>query len=688
MNLSRSVARLALLLGFWCAFNTARALPPPTDARLAALKKAAAHGEAEAQFQLGLLARENKDYSEGREEAKIWYLKAAKQGHARAQYELGRAYVEAISDECDRPLAEKWLTKAAAQGCGEAWVALGNLYAEGSALVVQDLPRARDCYRKAAAIGGREVCYELGEVYRRGHGGIAADWPKALEFYRRAAEQGHPEAQYTLGQLYQYGIGTAVDLAKAAHWYTQAGKQEHYWAEEKLGWFYEQGLAVAKNREQAIAWYKRSQKHGGYCRRGLLRLGDPEERDRPPNPADLPPPVTKDVEITLEPEKRDYDLDDLVIIGVHYRNVSKEAYTFWDGRAEPFKSVFDVKDERGNRLPNPYEHNGLIIHCGFCGSSGHDLVPGGTEVLRRTLNQCVRFPKPGTYTITTEDRVCRTKAGVAGVPNTNFIVKAKPITLKIRAADPRKRHKDIARLLRAYTQGEMFPEGMMEPAENFGDSTNILRRLAFYTEPTLLPIFVDFLTKEQDGSIAEDALRALPDRKAVLWELEQRLEHPELYDTLELLHSYVRLAGLDDYDFEGDFDRLDNWKREQEIYRKVREKALKLLHSDKDYRYAYLVPGLIGNNDDLFLIDYLILSRPSAELLSRCEWAMRKVNLGREHMPFLEKLLDAERGVRARDAAILQLVRLDRAKYLPWLQANREDFSEKLLKMLLEPADD
>jgi TPR repeat protein len=689
MSARFSLAGILLLLALLCTFHVASVAPPVSGQASARSqqdrKKAAGEGDAEAQFQLGVLAQQAPALAEGRRASLPWFRQAARQGHVRAQYELGLAYVSHSSEERHLPLAEKWLTRAASHGDAQAWLALGDLYAEGGPGVLQDLARAEECYLRAGAKGQHDVWYALGGVYLRGNGGITKDWPRAYHYYFKAANQGHRESQHELGQLYQYGIGTAVDLERAVHWYTQAAKQEDARAAEKLGWLYEHGIGLAADREQALAWYKQSDQLGGYCRTHRERLGDPE---LPAHPAteDHPVSITTDVEITLEPDKAEYTLDDLVIIAVRYRNVSKETYSFEEGHTGAFHQLFSVKNEKGEDLPDPYR-DPAPFQAGSFLSSTNVLKPGQSLVIQRTLNQGVHFERPGTYTVSTSQWVNLGKGGWSRDWAAVRKVEAKPITVKVRQGDPEKRRKDIDALVKAYRAEKGFPEGMTLPAEHFDTDVNILRRLVFYHEPTLLPFFLDELERERTGECPETGLRVLPDRAAVLRALEERLEHPEKYRTPELLHSYERLAGLAFDDWFGEPGRLDNWKRAKELEQRHQARILEMLHDDTQYRYGELAPGLLGGSDDLFLIDYVIRCRPNLDLIRRCAGALAKVNLARGHIPFLESLLKVKNDWDVTDAAILQLVRLDRDRYLPALKAHRDNFSPEIVKLLLEPAD-
>jgi len=690
MTSCHSLALIGLLMAVPCAFHglaTVRQTPGAERApSRQEVEKAAENGDAVAQYQLGMLLRGTGTGSEVEQVALPWLLKAARQGHVSAQYEVGRAYLDSWQKEQSYPLALKWLTRAAEKGLAEAWLALGNLHAVGGPGVLQDIARAQECYQKANEKGQSEVWSSLGGIYRWGHGGIAVDWPRSYGFYLKAAKQGHRDSQYILGQFHQYGIGTPVDLSKAVYWYTEAARREDKWAEEKLGWLHEHGIGVVKDPQQAVAWYRKSQQHNGGGTLHLWRLKDPETLKRwQSEPEQVQ--TTKDIEITLEPEKAEYELDELIVIAIQYRNVGKETYSFKEGHTGGFHYAFSVADEAGRGLPNPYADRRTFFGGSFM-SSIHVLEPGQKLVIKKTLNQGVHIEKPGTYTISTGEWVGRGKGGAHGDGIEKLEVKGKPITLKLRPADPEKRQRDIDRLVQAYHDGKAFPEGLSLPAEHFGGRLDILRRLVFYNEPKLLPFFLDALELDHGKVLAEAGLSALPDRPAILKALEGRLDHPEKYRTLDLLNTYFYLSGFRERDFFEEPGRLDDWKREAEITRKYNNKAMQLLIGDPSHQYGYLVPGLLGGSNDQFLIEYLIRCRPSLHLVRQCAGALLKVKLGREHLPFLESLLTVERDWGVTDAAILQLVRLDRSQFMPALKARRENFSPAIFKLLLEPPEE
>ena len=111
-----------------------------------AVRRAAAQGLAQAQYNLGLMYAEGRGVQRDDVQAVAWYQKAAAQGFAQAQNNLGLMYAEGRGVQRDDVQAVAWLQKAAAQGFAQAqnnlrWIqtknvreasaAMSECYAEG-----------------------------------------------------------------------------------------------------------------------------------------------------------------------------------------------------------------------------------------------------------------------------------------------------------------------------------------------------------------------------------------------------------------------------------------------------------------------------------------------------------------------------------------------------------------------------
>ena len=140
--------------------ENAKSAPQDHAATASGYRKAADQGDADAQFNLGMMYANGRGVSRDDVEAVKWYRKAAEQGHARAQYNLGVRYDNGRGVSRDNGEAAKW-------------------------------------YRKAAEQGYAAAQFNLGYDYEHGEG-VPCSNAEALKWYRKAAEQGHENAKNAL----------------------------------------------------------------------------------------------------------------------------------------------------------------------------------------------------------------------------------------------------------------------------------------------------------------------------------------------------------------------------------------------------------------------------------------------------------------------------------------------------------
>ncbi len=84
-----------------------------TEESIESLKKKAQAGNAEAQFNLGLMYSTGIGVPENDVEAVKWYRRAAEQGHAESQFELGEMYYYGRDVPHSYVEAAKWYRRAA-----------------------------------------------------------------------------------------------------------------------------------------------------------------------------------------------------------------------------------------------------------------------------------------------------------------------------------------------------------------------------------------------------------------------------------------------------------------------------------------------------------------------------------------------------------------------------------------------
>lgn len=138
-------------------------------------------GNADAQFNLGLLYRKGEGIEKNDRAALMWFIRAAKQGMADAQYNAGVMYMEGRGASVSRVDALKWWKLAVEKEHVGAQYNLGVMYAYGMA--------------------------------------TAKDVPYALSLWKQAAEAGHVEAKSTLYKTYSKGLFSQdVDMEEAKKW--------------------------------------------------------------------------------------------------------------------------------------------------------------------------------------------------------------------------------------------------------------------------------------------------------------------------------------------------------------------------------------------------------------------------------------------------------------------------------------
>ncbi len=112
----------------------------------------AKQGDADAQFNLGLLYNNGRGVPQDYKEAAKWYGLSAVQGHVQAQNNLGFMYGEGQGVPQDYKTAVKWWRLSAEQGLANAQNNLGRMYGKGQG-VLQDYFRAHMWYNIAASNG-------------------------------------------------------------------------------------------------------------------------------------------------------------------------------------------------------------------------------------------------------------------------------------------------------------------------------------------------------------------------------------------------------------------------------------------------------------------------------------------------------------------------------------------------------
>ncbi|PKM43336.1 MAG: hypothetical protein CVV05_15985 [Gammaproteobacteria bacterium HGW-Gammaproteobacteria-1] len=161
----------------------------------------------------GFAAFKAKDYARARQ---LWQP-LAQEGNADAQFNLGLLHHKGWGVERDLRQAHEWYTQAANQGQADAMYNLGLMYARGEGVFRSDR-QAVPLFEHAAAQEHVPAMYTLGVMYAYGMG-TRKDVAKAIATWEQAAAKGSSQAREALARAYEEGMfGLAADPAKAAEW--------------------------------------------------------------------------------------------------------------------------------------------------------------------------------------------------------------------------------------------------------------------------------------------------------------------------------------------------------------------------------------------------------------------------------------------------------------------------------------
>ena len=108
--------------------------PPKTNTQadeVAELRARAEQGDADAQYDIGVMYSDGKNVPQDEAQTIVWFRKAAEQGHVDAQFCLGVMYEHGLGVPPDNAQAVVWYCRAVEHRYADALFALGGMYAFG-----------------------------------------------------------------------------------------------------------------------------------------------------------------------------------------------------------------------------------------------------------------------------------------------------------------------------------------------------------------------------------------------------------------------------------------------------------------------------------------------------------------------------------------------------------------------------
>ena len=166
-----------------------------------------------ADFQRGADAYRSGDYATALREWKP----LAEQGNADAQFNLGLMYEKGWGVPQDYKTAMKWYRLAAEQGDADSQFNSTDFQKGLDAAQKGDFATALKEWKLTAEQGYVSAQSNLGRMYEKGRG-VLQDYKTAVKWWKLSAEQGHASAQTNLGWVYGKGQGVIQDNVYAHMW--------------------------------------------------------------------------------------------------------------------------------------------------------------------------------------------------------------------------------------------------------------------------------------------------------------------------------------------------------------------------------------------------------------------------------------------------------------------------------------
>lgn len=202
-----------------------------TDGKVAEIIKKAEQGDSQAQLQYArLLKTTGNGVDQDWTKAVEMLSRSAQQGNADAQWELGLMYENADHISKDEAQALDLYRKSADAGSPIGLYLVAHCYQHG--IVVEEDRAVSDSlysksYEQLMLLAPQEDIYVLNFVGCAlfWGDGVAVDRAKAFGYYLTSAQKGNPETQYKIGNCYETGQGTAQDMTHALGWYQRSAAQ-------------------------------------------------------------------------------------------------------------------------------------------------------------------------------------------------------------------------------------------------------------------------------------------------------------------------------------------------------------------------------------------------------------------------------------------------------------------------------
>jgi len=191
-------------------------------------------GNADALFNLAILAEDGLGEAKDLPKALQLYATAANAGGFKAQYRLGMLYSSGGPLAIDLAKARLYLSQAAAHGDKDAVARLAtlaqperplNAFEEAEILTSNGQhAQAATLYQRSAEAGNLTAQTRLAWMHEAGRG-VPRDLDQAAKLFMVAAQAGHAEAQFAVAVMHRTGQGQHKDRTQAMFWLNKSAQQ-------------------------------------------------------------------------------------------------------------------------------------------------------------------------------------------------------------------------------------------------------------------------------------------------------------------------------------------------------------------------------------------------------------------------------------------------------------------------------
>jgi len=226
---------------------------------LKVLTESALHGNAEAQYRVGLQYCGGIGVPKNDSEGMNWLMLATQQEHVEAEDLLSEIYYKTLKDPNDIK-AEEWFVQAVTQGYGKVkQVMIEAQYRVGAKYYKKKMfPEAIKFFMNAAENGHASSSYNVGVMHYRGVGVLQSD-TEAMKWLEEAKKNGHSGVQTGKvqtsfgGEYFQKG-----NSLKALEWFELGAQEGNIDALYNIGVVHLEGAGVSRDETRALEYFGRA----------------------------------------------------------------------------------------------------------------------------------------------------------------------------------------------------------------------------------------------------------------------------------------------------------------------------------------------------------------------------------------------------------------------------------------------